>query len=761
MMKRIYLRVHDIMVGHPWAVVVAAGLAAVLASSGMPRQKMDMSFKPFFVDRAELTAPTEQFVEVFGPIDQTHIGAIVENDRILSAGFLRHVAALSERIRALPDVVEVVSLTHLWVPGWTERGLAVGRILPPRALEDEAVLGAMLEKLRHHPAIKGTLLSADGRKTLILVRMNPALRSLEARRPLLDSFRQLIAEAGLAGTTYRVVGASVVEQEYAGIVARNVSLSVGLNAVVLIVVLLVLFRRAACVAIALCGVGVATPMTLGVMHYIGQPITIINSMVSTMVMIIGVADAIHMLRCFDRHRAAGQDVPAAVREMFAEMATPCLMTTVTTALGFLSLRMAEMAAIRDFGLNVAIGVVLVYLANLVCIPLLLRALPARWTSRRGEVEGGLLERGLGALTGRVIARPVLFVLGSLLVAGAGLAFLPALEVNQRFNEDVSAEHPVRKNQEMLEREFRGYLGPVVSIRRTDGGSMLRPDTMSRLRAYQDAVAAEPEVLLVRSFLDYLPANMPVKWAGEGLAGLRSHPEVGAQVRELINPSADWIGVQVRTTDMGTRRAEGFGRRMASLARAHLGRGLRTELVGEWWLSQGGMRGLLRDMLVSFATSCVLVLAVLALAVRQGRLFLVGVLPNLLPMGLALGFMAMTGITVRIGTAMVLAIALGIAIDDTIHFLVGMREQTRAGAPPRQAVRLTMAKAGSGIIYTSIVLVLGFGSMLLNELLAIRDMGLVAAVTLVVALAADVLLAPALYLAVLARTSARQAEPASL
>ena len=105
---------------------------------------------------------------------------------------------------------------------------------------------------------------------------------------------------------------------------------------------------------------------------------------------------------------------------------------------------------------------------------------------------------------------------------------------------------------------------------------------------------------------------------------------------------------------------------------------------------------------------------------------------------------------RIVTMVVLAIALGIAIDDTIHFLVGMREETRRGTPPREAVQLTMTSVGSGIVYSSVVLVLGFLSMLLNELLAIRDMGLVAAVTLTVALGADILLGPALYLIIFRR-----------
>ena len=101
-----------------------------------------------------------------------------------------------------------------------------------------------------------------------------------------------------------------------------------------------------------------------------------------------------------------------------------------------------------------------------------------------------------------------------------------------------------------------------------------------------------------------------------------------------------------------------------------------------------------------------------------------------------------------------AIIFGIAIDDTLHFIIGMREETRRGSGPEDAIRVTMSRAGGSIIYSTVVLGLGFLSMLTNELLAIRDMGLVASVTLVVALAADVVLAPALYLLISGRRDCR-------
>jgi len=740
--NRLFSLVWDKMIKHQWLVLIVASAGMVVASSGLPFQRVDMSFAPFFVKQDDALRPTEEFEAVFGPIDQTHVAVVLENQDVLAPGFLSHVARLSEEVEAVEGVTEVVSLTHVGVPVWTGSTVDVKPI--------------QAGQLRNHPAVQRVLLSADAKKTLVLIRIDTSLRDVEARQPLLDGLRRVIASNPAADTEYRLVGASVVEEQYAVIVQRNLAISLVLNIVALTVVLLILFRRVATVTVALCGVAVATPMTLGVMHYLGQPITIVNSMVSTMVMIIGVADAIHMLQCFHRHHRGAGTKEQAIRRMFIEMSTPCLLTTVTTALGFLSLRMAGMAAMADFGLNVAIGVVLVYLANLICIPFLLRALPERWLSHPGVARHSLLARGIRRVSGAVVHRPVAFLTAALIVGAIGVTWLPHLKVDQRFNEDVDASHSVRADQVLLEQEFTGFLGPVVCIHRKDDSSLLTTAAIARIRSYQQAVSTVPEVLLARSFLDYLPAGVPQEEIGAAIAQLRAHPKTGAQVRELIDPTGSWIGIQVRNTDMGTLRAEEFEHHMASLAAEHLGADFSVELVGQWWLAQGGMQRLLRDMLVSFATSCLLVLVVLAMVVRNVRLFLVGILPNLLPMVLALAFMALAGITVRIGTAMVLAIALGIAIDDTVHFLVGLREETDRGTDPRLAVRLAMTRAGSGIVYSSIVLVLGFLTMLLNELLAIRDMGLVAAVTIVVALAADLLLAPALYMVIFRR---RQPAPA--
>jgi predicted RND superfamily exporter protein len=141
----------------------------------------------------------------------------------------------------------------------------------------------------------------------------------------------------------------------------------------------------------------------------------------------------------------------------------------------------------------------------------------------------------------------------------------------------------------------------------------------------------------------------------------------------------------------------------------------------------------------------LILPILGLALSDVRLFLASVVPNLLPTAFALAFAVWMDIPLRIGTAIVMAIALGIAVDDTIHLMMRLKSLTKNGLAPAAAVAAVIGHTGVAILYTSFVLVIGFLTMLSNDLLAIRDMGVVAAATLFVAFLSDAYLAPAVYL----------------
>lgn len=754
--QSLYTRLYDTVAPY-WRLLVVALLVLAAGSSLLAlRLQLDMSFRPLFDDDAATADITHDFENEFGQRSGAFVGVIVEDDAILSDSFLRRLLAFSRDAEAIDHISEVQSLARLGRPFWWDSGAGASWVLPEETIEDpDPVPEMVLAVLRGDPDVRGWLLSEDGVKTLVLARIALPLQDLDGRAPVIHAF-EAAARRHFPGSPLHFVGVSVVEETYGHIVLASLAKSLALTMLSLVVFLWIVFRRAPGVIVTMAGVALATPMTLGAMSVMGLRITMINSLVPIVVLIIGVADAVHMQQYFDRLRRRGAAVREAVRTMFGAMALPCMLTTLTTAAGFLCLCAAHMRAIREFGLAVGVGVIVVYIVNLIVVPLLLCVLPG---SARPTAEPSWVKRwcrGSGTL---VIRHPEALLWTFAVFVAACVLVLPRLRVDQRFNEEVSPQHPVRSGQALLEEQFSGFLGPELSVRMRDGSSLLQPRARKRLRAFTDAVANLPDVLHVESFLDYLPEDeLPEAVLRDGLADLRDDDIVGLRVRDVINAQDNRAAVVIRTTDMGTHRAETFVARLDELAAIHLGSDLDAQLVGQWWLAQTGLRGIVHDTVASFSLSCLLILPVLALVLRSGRFFLVGLLPNLLPVLFALAFMAASGISLRIGTAMVLAVALAIAIDDTIHMLVRLKSEERRYRSPARAVCRTIDETGGAVMYTSVVLVAGFLSMRVNELNAIRDMGILAAATLTVALLADVYLAPSVYLmiAILKRRAAEAA-----
>ena len=744
-----YLRLYDRLFRRPR---LALGLVACMAGGAVlvvPGIALDMSFRPLFGQDEAAIGATRAFEEVFGQRSGAHVGAIV-TPRAWDAELVTALAGATRAVERLDHVAEVVALTRAAVPVWGPDSVSSRWLIDTMSLRAPPDVGAVLA-MRATPALHRTLVSEDGASTLLLARLALPLEDLPARARVIHEMRAEVEARLGAAAELHWVGVSVVEQAYASLVLEGLAVSFLLTTLALLAALAVAYRRAAAVVVVMAGVSLALPVAAAAMVARGQAVTIVNSMVPTMILIIGVADAIHMFECFAAHVRRGRNRPEAVRTMFGEMALPCLLTSLTTIVGVLALQTAHIQALRDFGANVAVGMVAVYLANLVALPALLLSLPTgRTVAPRRPASP--VSRWLTATSALLVRHPRRVVGLSAIAMVLCASGIGLLDVEQRFNEDLAPDHPVRVAQARFEERFTGMLGPDVLIRRRDGATLLEPADRARLAAAADSIRALPGVLHVGSVLDFLPSDIEGRRAVEGLGRLRRDVRLGARVRELVDADGAGTALAVGTGDIGSRTALELVERIEEVAALALGSDYQASVVGQWWLAQLGLSNVLRDMLVGFATSFLLVLPLLALALGSARLFVLGLVPNLLPPIFALGFMGWAGISVRVGTAMILAIALAIAVDDTIHVLVRLRDEAARSPDRAEQVRRTLAHTGPPLLLTTVVLVAGFLSMTTNGLVAIQDMGVVAAATLAVAFLADAYFLPACHL-LTARTAA--------
>ncbi len=499
------------------------------------------------------------------------------------------------------------------------------------------------------------------------------------------------------------------------------------------------------------------------MRLLDQPFSIVNSQVLTLVAIVGIAEALHHQQEYRRRREAGRDHDIANREAFSILAWPAFMTGLTTAAGFGALLIADMKAIWSFGLCTGLGVIVVYLCNWITVPFLIdlfyrnaqsaAAVPERsWTLSILMLGNRLVQR-------RPVAVVVTFVI---ITAGFGFVGISRLSVDQKVNEELPVTHPAVNTQSVYEHEFAGFLGPDLWIRPHSQTLVGHEAELTRLVS---RLCALPEVRLVASPLDLVPQPALHANAVEGncsratgdlrLALAARSGRAGPQLQRLAEPLLDSSGSQaavlIRVGDLGTAKSIPFAQQVVTIARQEMP-GADVELVGQWWLAQQGMRTLSLEMMLSAVTALLLILPIMWYAIRNTRLFIAAILPTVLPVVATLGFMGLTGITVRIGTAMILAISLGLAADDTIHLSVRIRDRLLTRSDPPSAVTAVLQRTGRPAAFSSYVLILGFATMMVSSLVALQEMGLIAAFTMAFALLTDLLLGPAIFLLLARRRS---------
>jgi predicted RND superfamily exporter protein len=749
-------RVHDWLASHEWCVLALVGVVVLVSSAAATKVEIDPSFRPFFADSDRNARLTEQFERTFGQPSGAYLVAIVEGDDVLSPDVLRAVRAMGDGVATIPHVNQVLSLATMPSVGIGPDGRPTTTELVADELGRDGtgpLPADLVHRLESDPWVSGNLLAKDGRSTLLLARVDLPLSDLDGRRPVIDAFQDAVESGAPPGTTVRTTGVSVVEAEFADIVLRQLLLSVGVLSTVLLVVLYVHFRRVGAVFAVMIAVWLAMPVTLALMAVAGIAITAVSSQVLTIVLIVGVAHGIRLQEQFYRGREAGLAPAAAARTGFVRLAVPGVATAATTAIGFFALVTAGIAVIRGFALAAGCGVVVVYLLSSILVPIVQRrlradrhaTLPSRARLTRGvlrTVENASTRWPLAALAVGVGALAALAIVG-----------VPRLDLDQRFNGELPRDHPIRASQALLEQQYSGFLGPEVWLR-PNGGKVTDAANLSAIAEFVQGVRVLPETLRVTAVTDFLPSGTSGPEAERFLDDLRRDPRLGPLIDEVVTADADQGAIVVRTTDMGSERAGTFVTDLDDLARRSFGDDARVDVVGQWWMAQRGMRGLLSDMLHAVATAALVILGVLMVTLRSLRFFVLALIPSAAPIVGAIAVMGVLGIPLRIGTAMILAVALGLVVDDTIYYLNRLKAEDSRGRTPKAAVRQLFAHEARAGVLSSFVLIAGFATMTVSPLLAIRDMGIVAVLTMTIAVFADLFFDPAQFLLTAPRSQPR-------
>ncbi len=760
-------------------------LLGLLGVALLPLLRFDFSPQTLFDRTSEKAKVWERYRAEYGADDHM-LMLLVEGD-LRRVEPWRALGEIEARVTAeVPTITWSHSLLSLPVPRAPEAGTVAIAPLAPEVPRTDAEAAALAEQARSHPLLRDTLISRDASVACLLMKADDDVVRLAEVKPVVSALRAIAADAAEAhdGVQTWLLGPHAYRTTVVSVMVREELRFAPLTACVLALVLLVLFRSPAGVLIPLLSVGLGALWTLGAMALASQQINIINTITATLVLVIGVADAIHMMTRYGQERRQGLDRPAATRRALTHVGAACLLTSVTTAVGFMTLLSAHLPILRSFGFFAALGVMITFTFTIVFVP---------WALTRSKVDPVVrdpelgLERGERATPlGRLLAAhaagvqrhpKVVAVLGLLLAAGFALGIRGAT-VDNFIMEYVPRDDPILEAHRLLEEKLAGVVYLDVLLEADGETPWHEPDLLARAARAEAAVLAEDGVQATTSVLGLLRELRWVQRGGEAsgeardvlpasraeTASLLLLAEMSGEATTLdshLDTDRRVLRMTARVADLGARTYMQLEERMqASLAAAfeEAEPAVRVTITGTSQVGYGGIASLVRDLLTSLIWAFGLIFVTLALLFRSVRLAALAMIPNTLPILVVLGTMGWLGLHLETLSAMVFSIGLGIAVDDTIHYLARYCSEVRAGRSPEEAVRITTERTGRAIVYTSLVLLIGFGVLFTSAFPPNRSFAVLAGGVIASALAADLWLLPALLLLFRPRVPGAPARP---
>ncbi|MBM4243488.1 MAG: cyclic nucleotide-binding domain-containing protein [Deltaproteobacteria bacterium] len=691
----------------------------------------------------------EQVKRDFGSEEATVVAIFA--DDVFAPPLLARIDDLTQQLASIDGVREAMSVTNVKGVEPEDGSVRVGRLMRalPRTPEEVAPLRARMLK---DPLYAGNIVSTDGRATGVIVLFEPLSDEEFLARGIEDRIRALAAER-FAPAEFAITGIQTFKVEGARLMERDLQRFVPLSLLLVIVVLALEFRTWRGVLLPLGAVVIGVVWTVGVMVLAGSSINMGTLILPPLLMAIGIAYAVHVVSRYYLELAdgAGGGRVAVVEATVRHIRAPSAIAWLTTSIGCITLAVTPIPAIRDFGIYSALGVTFTFLVSLTFVPAMLLLLPDPRITPHAEERGRRLTAWLASVGSFGVRRRREIMVASAIACAIAVWGATKLEVETDYLSFFGPSTVVRQDNDRIARQLGGAQPVYLVLEATERGRMRDVATIAAMRDLQQFVGQQPGVDSTFSLADYV---MVVRRAldPESPPGLPDQQRDIDQLLLFADPTdlapvvtRDWTraNIVVRTRLSGSAEISRLIDRIVEYANEHLPGGLTLHPTGSVVLLNRSADTLARGQAVGLSQELIVLLLVMSALFLSFRTGLLSLVPNVVPILALFAVMGFAGIDLNISTAMIAAIALGIAIDDTIHYFNDFKLQIRETGDVERAIINVVSSVGRPIVFTAAALCAAFLILCLSSFEPIRQFGVLASFTMVIDLIAELLITPGL------------------
>ena len=727
------------LLSHKLLVIILSVLTAFSLASGGRFLTMSSDYRYFFGKENPQRLAFERMQNVYSKEDSVVFAITTDKGSIFNKDTLNGIKDLTKKAWKIPFSSRVDSITNFQHTEAIEDDLIVRDLVTKKA----KLTGKELEKIKRvafsEPLIAGNLVSKNEIMTAINVKVNlPGKSPMEV--PQLAKYVRNLArdfEKNNPGHTVRLTGVAMLNNAFNESAMKDMGTLTPLMYFIILLIMTVLLRSIFPVLSTLGVIILSVGGAMGTAGWFGIPITPPSSIAPTVIVTLAIADSVHLLKAMLGFMKKGWSKKEAIIEGLRINVQPVFLTSLTTAIGFLSLNFSETPPFHDLGNITAIGVTLAFIFSVTLLPVLtyLSPLKVKVNEKNEEVNEGrsMIKLGSWIIDKR---KPIIFITLFLSIF-LGMQ-IPKIKLNDQFVEYFDKSIPFRVQSDFVMKNLNGIYVINYDLRSGESQGIAKPDFLKNVDSFSNYARGLDGVTHVNTITDtFKRLNKNMHGDNHEYYKLPESRELAAQYLLLYEMSLPYgldLNNQIDVDKTGTRVVVTMG----NIETAQI-LSLNDQL--ETWLKENTPQTMhaignsptvmfshiskrnVKSMAWGTLFAFTLITLTLMIALRSFKYGMISLVPNIIPAGLAFGVWSLTVGEAGFAIALVTSVTLGIVVDDTVHFLAKyVRARREHGLNPEEAVIESFKNVGPALIVTTIILVAGFSVLLFSSFKIIGLLG---------------------------------------
>ncbi|EID7697027.1 MMPL family transporter [Vibrio parahaemolyticus] len=606
------------------------------------------------------------------------------------------------------------------------------------------------------PVLKSALVSEKGDVTVVNITVQlPEMDKTAEVEEVVSSINAMIDryQRAYPDVTFHKAGIIAMNHAFMTAAQDDSSTLVPTMLVVILVFLTIMLRSILSVIATLIVIIGSVMATMGISGWAGMFLSTATVNVPTLIMTLAVADCVHVIATMRQSMKNGFTKVQSIERSIALNFVPILITSVTTAIGFLMMNMSDSPVLRDFGNLSALGVMVACFLSVTLLPALLKLLPIHVKMETSQDQKHVMDR-LGDFV--ISQRRALLPL-SVAVIVVCASLIPLNKVNDESVEYFGQRNEFRQAADFMEERISGMTNISIAIKTNESQGIAAPDFLNTIGEFSSWLRDQPETDHVATLADvYKRLNKNMHGDDEAYYLLPQERELAAQylllyemslpygldLNNQINVDKSSIKMVLTVANLGSVELVDLENRIYQWFAEHAPQYQVVASSPSLMFAHIGETNM-ASMLSTLPITLVLISALLIFALRSVRLGLISLMPNIAPAVIGFGLWALISGEINLGLSVVVTLTLGIVVDDAVHFLSKYQRARREGQTAEQAVRYAFHTVGRALWITTVVLVAGFSVLAMSSFRLNADMGQLSAIVIFIALVVDFLFLPTL------------------